>query len=178
MYNMNITKKYVITAMCITLCTVLPLTLHAVPGAANTLLPMHIPVFLCGLITGWYFGLLAGLFGPLLSSFTTGMPTMAYAPVMMVELAAYGALAGIIVHFARMENKYVNLYAAIIPAMIIGRVIAGVARAFLFMPVVETTIIAWWVSSYFITSFPGIIIQLILLPAVIFSLEKAKLIRK
>ena len=173
-------KKYVITAMCITLCTVLPLVLHAVPGAGSTILPMHIPVLLCGLIAGPYFGLLAGLFGPLLSSFTTGMPVMAYAPIMMIELAVYGAVTGLLIRLVRTKNNYFNIYAALIPAMIVGRVIAGTARAFFFTPVVanETTIIAWWVTSYFITSLPGIIIQLILLPIIIVALEKANLIRK
>jgi len=178
MYKMSRTKKYVLTAMCITLCAVLPLVLHAVPGAGNTLLPMHIPVLLCGLIVGWPFGLMAGLFGPLLSSFTTGMPLMAYAPIMMIELGVYGMLAGMIIPIARTKNQYVNIYIALIPAMLLGRIIGGAARAIFFIPETHATHFAWFVSSYFITSAPGIIIQLILIPVIIIALEKANLIRK
>jgi hypothetical protein len=60
--------------------------------------------------------------------------------------------------------------------MVAGRIIAGMARAFFFMPVVETSIAAWWVGSYFITSLPGIIIQLVLIPAIIVALKNSKLI--
>ena len=175
MYKMSRIKKYTITAMCITLCSVLPLLLHAIPGAGSTILPMHIPVLLCGLIVGWKFGLLAGLFGPMLSSFTTGMPTPAYLPVMMVELAVYGTVTGLMICIVRAKNIYVNIYTSLITAMIIGRIIAGVARAFIFSP--GTVTIALWISSYFVTSLPGIIIQLILIPAIVVALEKSKLIR-
>jgi len=168
-------KKYVITAMCITLCSVLPLILHAVPGAGNTVLPMHIPVLICGLLLGPYFGLLAGLFGPMLSTFTTGMPMVAFLPAMMVELATFGAVAGIMMRIVRTKNKYVNIYASLIAAMIMGRVLGGMARAFIFAPGTMTMYL--WVYSYFISSIPGIIIQLILIPAIIVALEKAGLVR-
>jgi len=179
MYSMSKTKKYVITAMCITLCSVLPLVLHVIPGAGNTLLPMHIPVLLCGLIVGWYFGVLAGLFGPMLSSFTTGMPIMAYVPVMMVELAVYGAVTGIIIRIVRTKNIYVNIYLSLIPAMIIGRVFGAIARVVLYVPVAaDTTVLAWFTYSYFISSSPGIVIQLILIPVIVIALEKSNLVRK
>lgn len=170
-------RKYTITAMCITLCAVLPLVLHAIPGAANAVLPMHIPVLICGLVVGWKFGLLAGIFGPMLSSFTTGMPTTAYLPVMIVELAAYGAIAGLgmaIMGKAGGKNKYVSIYTSLIVAMVVGRIFAGVARFILFSA--NTFTLAIWVSSYFITSLPGIIIQLIIIPVIVVALEKARLV--
>jgi len=175
MYELPRLKKFVITAMCITLCSVLPLILHAVPRAGNVILPMHIPVLLCGLIVGWQFGLLSGLFGPMLSSFTTGMPSPAYTPTMMVELAVYGAITGLMIRIMRTKNKYVNIYVSLVTAMIIGRIIAGMARAFIFAPGSAT--MALWASGYFITGLPGIIIQLILIPAIIVALEKARLVK-
>ena len=179
MYKMSRTKKYVMTAMCITLCSVLPLVLHAVPGAGNTLLPMHIPVLLCGLIAGWPFGLLAGLLGPMLSTFTTGMPMVAYMPVMMVELATYGLVAGLVVRFVRTGNVYANVYLALIPAMFLGRVVGAAARVMFFAPALaETTVMAWFISSYFVTSLPGIVIQLVLIPAIIVALEKGNLVHR
>jgi len=168
------TRKYVITAMCITLCAVLPLVLHAIPGAANTILPMHIPVLVCGLMLGPYFGFLSGFFGPMLSSFTTGMPSPAYMPIMMIELAAYGMVAGLMMRVMRTRHKYVNIYTSLIVAMVVGRILAGVARAFIFIPGVFG--IALWISGYFVTSVPGIIIQLILVPIIVNALQKAKVV--
>ena len=169
--NLPRLRKYTITAMCITLCAVLPLALHAIPGAANTVLPMHIPVLICGLVVGWKFGLMAGLFGPMLSSFTTGMPAPSYMPIMMIELAVYGMVCGLMMLIMHGRNKYVNIYTSLILAMILGRIFAGAARALFFAP--GTVTMALWVSSYFITSLPGIILQLIIIPIIITALEKS-----
>ena len=70
-------KNYVIAALCVALCVVLPMAFHAIPNAGSILLPMHIPVLLCGLLCGWPLGLVCGLVGPLLSSVLTGMPPAA-----------------------------------------------------------------------------------------------------
>ena len=44
-------KRACICALCTALCYVLPLAFHAL-GMGSTLLPMHLPVLLCGLICG------------------------------------------------------------------------------------------------------------------------------
>ena len=77
---MTTIKKMVMTAICIALCVVLPLLFHWVPNAGSVFLPMHIPVLLCGLLCGWPYGLVCGLLGPLVSSFT-GMPPLPVLPV-------------------------------------------------------------------------------------------------
>lgn len=64
MQTMSTVKKSIITAVCIALCYVLPLLFHGIQGAGQIFCPMHIPVFLCGLVCGWQFGLLCGLAGP------------------------------------------------------------------------------------------------------------------
>jgi len=148
-------------------------------------MPMHIPVLLSGLVIGPYFGFLTGLFGPLLSHFTQGMPTGLNVPVMMIELSAYGLFCGL---FAKIferprfqkNSRYFSLYASMIPAMLIGRVVGGLARialVHLFTPnLISEAWLAVWVSSYFITSAPGIIIQLVLIPSIVIALEKSKVI--
>ena len=93
MRKMTTVKKSIITAVCIALCYVLPLMFHGIQNAGSIFCPMHIPVFICGLICGWPYGLLCGIAGPLLSSALTGMPPAAMLPSMMVELAVYGAVA-------------------------------------------------------------------------------------
>ncbi|MEA4833208.1 MAG: ECF transporter S component [Oscillospiraceae bacterium] len=174
MNKMSYIKLSIITAVCIALCVVLPMAFHAIPDAGIIYSPMHIPVLLCGLICGWQFGLLCGLTGPLLSSLIAGMPPMAYLPPMLIELAIYGLIAGAMMLLIHTKKHYIDIYISLITAMLIGRVIAGAAKALIFTAgkySIET-----WTASYFITCWPGIIIQLALIPAIIFALEKARLI--
>ena len=168
------TLYLVITGLCIALCVALPLAFHAVPNAGSVFSPMHIPVLLCGLICGCPLGLACGLLGPLLSSLITGMPPQAYLPPMMVELAVYGLVTGLMMRFIRMGNLIADLFFSLITAMLIGRVAAGLARALIFAPGKMT--LAAWAGSYFVTSLPGIAIQLVFIPAIVIALEKAKLI--
>ena len=169
-------KKTVITAVCMALCVVLPMAFHAIPNAGSIFLPMHIPVLLCGLICGWPFGLICGLLGPLLSSMLTGMPPMGYLPSMMVELAVYGAAAGLMMLLIRSGRLYTDLYISLVAALIAGRLIGGAARGLIFS--VGNYSIAAWTAGYFVTCWPGLLIQLALIPSIVFALEKARLIPK
>ena len=167
-------KKLVITALCMALCVVLPYAFHSIPDGGSIFCPMHIPVLLCGLICGWQYGLVCGIIGPLLSSVITQMPPMAYLPPMMVELAVYGIAAGLCIQFIRTKKYIFNVYISLVIAMLLGRLVAGAAKALFFMPGVFS--MKMWVTGYFITSWPGIVIHLLLIPAIIIALKKAKLI--
>lgn len=167
-------KKAIITAVCMALCVVLPLAFHAVPNAGSIYLPMHIPVLLCGLICGWSFGLACGIVGPLLSSLLTGMPPAAVLPAMVIELAVYGMVAGLGMALVRTKKLSADLYISLIAAMLTGRIVAGVAKALIFAA--GSTTMAAWATSYFVTGLPGIVIQLILIPAIVIALEKARLV--
>lgn len=174
MMKMSYVKKAVLTAACIALCVVLPMAFHSIPNAGSILSPMHIPVFLCGLICGGPMGLLCGLVGPLFSSILTGMPPMAYLPSMMIELAVYGLAAGVMMQLIHTGKIYGDLYVSLIVSMLAGRVVAGIAKALLFTG--GSYSIAAWVSSYFVTAWPGIVLHLALIPSLVFALEKARLI--
>ncbi len=174
MKKMSYVKLSIITAVSIALCVVLPMAFHSIPNAGSIILPMHIPVLLCGLICGPFFGLLAGLAGPLLSNLFTGMPPAAFLPQMMIELAVYGLICGLMMKMIRTKKVFVDLYISLIVSIIIGRVVAGIAKALIFAPGNFT--MAVWTTSYFVTGWPGIVIQLVLIPAVVFALMKAKLI--
>ena len=165
-------KKLVFTAACAALCLVLPMAFHSVPNAGSIFLPMHIPVLLCGLICGWPYGFVCGLIGPAISSLT-GMPPLAILPSMMVECAAYGAVTGLMMKFVRTKHTTVDLYISMVTAMVLGRVIAGLAKAWIFAP--GTPAFAW-VTTSLVTGVPGIVIQLLVMPAVVFALTKARLI--
>ncbi len=167
-------NKIVITGACIALCIVLPVVLHAIPNAGTLLSPMHLPVLLCGLVCGASYGLACGIIGPLLSSLITSMPVAAKLPPMMIELAVYGFVSGLLIHFVKTGKIIFNLYISLIVAMITGRIAAGLARALFFAG--GTYSWSAWAASYFIKSLPGIIVQLILIPLIYFALRRARLV--
>lgn len=166
-------KKLVFTAVCAALCLVLPMAFHSIPNAGSVILPMHIPVLLCGLVCGWPYGFVCGLIGPFLSSITTGMPPAAMLPSMMVECAAYGFTTGILMKYVRTGRPTADLYISMICAMAAGRIIAGFAKSLIFSP--GTAPFAW-VTTSLVTGIPGIVLQLVLMPIVIAALTRARLI--
>ena len=173
MRQMNPIKRMTLTAVCVALCVVLPIAFHSIPNAGSVFLPMHIPVLICGLICGWPYGLLCGLMGPLLSSVLTGMPPAAVLPAMMVECGTYGMVSGLVLKVVHTKSTYGDLYIALVVAMMAGRVVSGIAKALIFSPGMA---LSAWVTASFVTAIPGIVIQLVFLPSVVFTLMKAKLI--
>jgi len=166
-------KKLVFTAVCAALCVVLPMAFHAVQNAGTIFLPMHIPVLLCGLMCGWPFGFICGVLGPALSSLLTGMPLAAMLPSMMIECAAYGCVTGLMMRYVHTKHSIADLYISMITAMVVGRVLAGLAKSFIFSP--GTAPFAW-VTTSLVAGIPGIVIQLLLIPLVVYTLTKAKLL--
>lgn len=174
MQKMSNVKKSIITAVCIALCCVIPLMFHGIQNAGNIFCPMHIPVFICGLICGWQYGLLCGIAGPALSSALSGMPPVAILPSMMVELAAYGTTSGLMMKLVRTKSTYADLYISLIVAIICGRVLAGLAKALIFAR--GSYSMSAWIAGSVVTSWPGTVIQLVFIPTIVFALMKSHLI--
>ena len=86
---------------------------------------------------------------------------------------AYGLVSGLMMKFVRTRYTTADLYISIITAMLCGRVVAGLAKAWIFTP--GTPPFAW-VTTSLVTGIPGIVLQLVLMPLVIFALTKAKLL--
>lgn len=174
MQKMSNVKKSIITAVCIALCYVIPLMFHGIQNAGNIFCPMHIPVFICGLICGWQYGLLCGIAGTALSSALSGMPPVAILPSMMVELAAYGTAAGLMMKLVRTKSTYADLYISLIVAIVCGRVLAGLAKALIFAR--GSYSMSAWIAGSVVTSWPGTVIQLVFIPTIVFALMKSHLI--
>lgn len=174
MQKMSNIKKSIITAVCIALCYVIPLMFHGIQNAGNIFCPMHIPVFICGLICGWQYGLLCGIAGPALSSALSSMPPVAILPSMMVELAAYGTAAGLMMKLVRTKSTYADLYISLIVAIVCGRVLAGLAKALIFAR--GSYSMSAWIAGSVVTSWPGTVIQLVFIPTIVFALMKSHLI--
>lgn len=166
----NNTKNLVLTGLFIAIGLALPQLLHAVPGGGSVILPMHIPVLLCGLVCGPVFGLACGIATPLLSSLLTGMPPMAILPGMLCELAVYGLVAGLLIKLIKTKSTVANVYVALIGAMLCGRITYGILNSIIFMAGKYSMEV--WISAAFVKALPGIIIQLVLIPAVVVMLKK------
>lgn len=167
------TKNLVGAGLCIAIGLILPQLFHMV-GAGPVFLPMHIPVLLCGLCFGWQYGLAVGVVTPLLSSLFTGMPPIfPTAVAMMFELGAYGALTGLIYRYLRQ-----NIYIALIGGMLGGRVVSGFASALFYGLAGKEYGLQLFLTGAFVTAIPGIILQIIVVPLLVFALEKSGVIER
>lgn len=171
---MKKTKNLIIAGLCVALAIVLPIAFHSIPNAGTIFLPMHIPVLLCGLICGPVYGLACGILAPLISSFATAMPPVAILPGMLCELAVYGLVSGLLTRIIKTKYKMLNLYLSLAGAMLCGRIVGGALNALIFRAGNYSMQI--WLTSSFITAIPGIIIQLIVIPLVVITLRRARLI--
>lgn len=165
------TRALVFAGLCVALGVVLPMAFHSLPDGGRVFLPMHIPVLLCGLLCGPWYGLGCGFLAPLLSHLITGMPMAAALPGMLCELAAYGFLSGLISTLVHTQNRAANAYISLVCAMLGGRVVAGLVNGFIFQA--GSYSLQMWLAGSFITALPGIAVQLILLPVLVLALAKA-----
>lgn len=167
-------------AMCLAVGILLPQLFH-LPGislSGQIFLPMHLPVFLCGLLCGWTWGAAVGVTLPLISSAITSMPVMYPAGFsMMGELCVYGAICGLLYAkvFAYKKGVF-PVYFSLIPAMLAGRLVAGLIKWILLMGTENPLTMHAFLASSFITAWPGIVIQLILIPAIMLVLHKSGVI--
>ena len=169
--NKTNVKTLVLAALFLALALVLPFLTGQIPEIGSMLCPMHIPALLCGFFCGWPWGLAVGLIAPVLRSLLFGMPPMfPVAVCMAAELAAYGAVSGLM--YSKLPRKKSSVYIALVTAMVVGRLVWGAARflcAGLDMSAFGLT--AFWAGAV-TTAIPGIIVQLVLIPILVLALEK------
>ena len=171
-------KFLVLSAFFLALGIVLPFLTGQIPDIGSMLLPMHIPVLLCGFLCNWPCGLAVGFITPLLRSLLFGMPPMfPKAVAMAFELAAYGALAGLFYRLLPLKNT-VRIYLSLIGAMLGGRIIYGLVCIPLMGIAKVPYSFAIFFASAFTEALPGIVIQLLLIPTLLLALQKAHLIEE
>ncbi len=163
--------KITSAAIFLALAFVLPFLTGQIPQIGAMLCLMHIPVLLCGFICGWKYGLIVGLIAPLLRSFTLGMPPLfPTALCMSFELATYGLLSGLVYQILPKKKSYT--YLSLIIAMLGGRFVWGITMfSCLGFNFNNFGLASFWTSA-FVNAFPGIIVQIILIPILIISLQK------
>lgn len=163
-----------ISALCLALALVLPFLTGQIQSIGNMLCPMHLPVMLCGFLCGGLWGLAVGTVAPLLRSLIFGMPVMFPAAVCMAaELAVYGFLTGFL--YKRFPKKMPWIYIALLTAMIAGRIVWGLSRLLLLGLFGTPFTLQMFLTAAFVTAWPGMILQLVLIPPVVRLLEKTGL---
>ena len=170
-------QNLVLSAMFLALGLVLPFVTGQIPEIGSMLLPMHIPVLLCGLICGWPYGAAVGFILPPLRYVLFGMPPIFPNGVAMAfELMTYGLLSGLLYSRARW-HCVISLYRCLIAAMIGGRVVWGVVRVLLTGVASEPFTWQMFLSGAFLTAIPGIVLQLVFIPAMMVALDRAGMVR-
>ncbi len=170
MIQKNKTIKLVLTAFFIALGLVLPFITMQVPSIGNMLLPMHIPIILCGFLCGGPYGLIAGLIVPLLRSVLFGMPPMMPIGIAMsVELATYGLVTGLL--YSKLSDKKWGIYLSLTIAMLAGRVVWGITSFGLFNALGNPFTWKIFMVQAFFNAIPGIIIQLVFIPLIVYQLR-------
>ena len=167
------THQLVLAALFLALAFVLPMITGHVPQIGNMLCPMHFPVLLAGFVLGGPWGLALGFIAPLLRSVLFGMPPMYPIAISMAfELATYGLISGLVWH--RVKHTLPMMYAALVSAMVAGRLVWGAVR-FMLAGLSGTAFpFSAFLSGALLTAVPGIIAQLILIPLILSALQKAK----
>ncbi|MBO4594721.1 MAG: ECF transporter S component [Clostridia bacterium] len=168
-------KKIVYSAVFLSLAMVLPFFTGQMQIFGKSLSLMHVPVFLCGMICGGGWGMLVGFIAPTLRSLIFGMPPLyPNAVVMSFELCAYGAVSGFL--YGLLYKKKGGIFISLIAAMLIGRLVWGLASLIFWSFAGKTFTFYLFIKGAFIDAFVGIILHLIIVPAIVKALEKANLL--
>ena len=169
-------KKLTVSAMMLAIALLLPFLTGQLPAIGNMLSPMHIPVLLTGMLCGPIFGFAVGVVAAPLRFVLFGMPRMPNVLYMTAELAAYGLLSGIFYNI--LPKRKISLYASLLLSMIGGRIAYAIifisinlsnakTPEALILPIVSATVLIAW---------PGMILQVLIIPTLLIVLQKAKVI--
>lgn len=148
----------------------LPFLTAQIPQLGNKMLPMHIPVLLCGFFCGARMGGIVGFVTPLLRSFLFTMPPLfPGATAMAFELCVYGTVAGLV--YIALRRTSLATFIALVSAMISGRIVWGAVSYVLYNLAGMDFSWKFFMAGAFFNAIPGIIIQLILIPFLVITLE-------
>lgn len=168
------TSKLVLSGFFIVLGLILPFFTAQIPSIGNMLLPMHIPVLLCGFVCGGPAGILVGFILPLFRSLLFGMPPIyPTALAMAFELATYGFMTGLF--YKLLPKKTLLIYINLILSMLIGRFVWGAVSLILYNLSGSAFTLKIFMTAALFNAVPGIIIQIIIIPLIVMALQRARL---
>ena len=167
-------RHLVYAAVCLALCLLLPFLTGQIPQIGSALSPMHIPVLLAGFLCGPWWAMAVGFVAPMLRHVWLGMPPLITAIAMSFELAAYGLFSGLL--YRLLPKKTVNIYVSLIGAMILGRIVWGIAMVVI--SGVSGSAFTWsaFIAGALLNAVPGIILHIVLIPILVMALKRAKVL--
>lgn len=167
MSTLSRTQKLVLSSLFLAIGMVLPLLTAQIKEIGDSLLPMHLPVMLCGVICGWQFGGTVGLVLPFLRSLLFGMPPIYPNAVWMaLELATYGLVIGFL--YSRRKNAPLwYLFVCLVCSMLAGRVVWGIAKAILLGVADKPFGLEAFLVGGFLDAIPGLLLQFLLIPLIV-----------
>lgn len=169
-YNLSV------SAVCLALCLLLPFLTMQLPSIGSALCPMHIPVLLCAFLCGPTCAAAVGLIAPLLRSSLFFMPPLfPAATAMSFEMATYGLIAGLL--YKKLPRKTYNIYISLITAMLVGRIVWGIVSAILYGASGSAFTFAAFIAGGFTGAIPGIILQIVLIPMIVYAFNKNNLVK-
>ena len=169
--------RLVYAAVCLALCMVLPLITGHIPQVGQLLSPMHIPVLLAGFLCGPWWALAVGVIAPPLRHLLFRMPPYPSFLAMAAELAVYGLVCGLL--YRKLPKKTPYVYVSLIVAMLAGRVVSGLANVALYGLGIakKAYTLDAFLTAHFISAWPAIVLHIVLIPVLVFALQRARIIR-
>ena len=176
----NLIKKMCIFIVLLSLGWVFPFITAQSRELGNMLNLIHIPTLIGGMILGPWYGVLLGVITPITRSFIFGMPKLYPLAICMgLELGTYGLISGLI--FKLLKNRFsikevIALYLSLIIALLCGRIVWGVSRSIFAMFSTEIMTFKIFITSGFLVSWPGVLLQIIIIPIIYYAIKKTNLL--
>jgi len=156
----NKTRQLTLISLFLALCIVVPIFFHSI-GAGAIFLPMFLPIILAGFLIDFPYPMIVGLMGPWLSALITGMPPL--FPTAFIMSAEGVVTAGLISYLY--HKKHLSFWLCLIIG-ILGERLTLILMGFIIAPLFH---LPWKLFSLYkvMESFPGILLQLILVPVLL-----------
>ena len=165
-------KKLCLSAVFLSLGLALPFLTMQIKEIGDSLLPMHIPVLLCGLLCGPLYGMSVGFILPILRGLIFTMPIIYPNGICMAfELATYGLVIGLL--YSLFEKKSLtSVYLSLIVSQILGRIVLAAAKFITMSFGGKAFVFNVFLTQSVLDALPGIALQLILIPTLMFIIKR------
>ena len=165
--TLAIARELALGGLVIALGIVVPILFHAV-GSGAVFLPMHVPILAGAMLMSAGTAAMVGFLTPLASAAMTGMPPISppIAPAMTIELAAIATAASVL-H----RRLGLNPWLAAVGAIVCGRAVYA-AELFVLAPLFGVHLPAAAAGAWaLVKGWPGLVIQLAVVPPVVKGIE-------
>ena len=158
-------RQIPLTALLAVTGVIFPQFFHLL-GLGATFLPLFIPVMLGGFLLRWRFAVTLAIIAPMASFFLTGMPpiTPPVLPLVICELIISATIISFMFVYKHL-NKWLALILAILADRIFLFFVVFILAPVFGLPQLFTSV------SLVLSGIPGIILQLVVLPAALSFIE-------